>query len=107
VAVAEPTSLIVRLAPRPPGALAALAVPPGTRLGRQVSSSSVYRLKVTDGKPLSEKLDEVKAWPGAVGLSWESCCSLLELLALLGFYLPESNTWPCHHNSEAGFLKVS
>ncbi len=60
----EPTGLIVRLAPRPPGALLAKALPPGTQLGKQVTSSSIYRLKVTDGKPLKEKLKEVKGWPG-------------------------------------------
>jgi hypothetical protein len=85
LAEAEPSGLIVRLAPRPPGALAALAVPPGTRLGNQVSSSSVFRLKVTDGKPLKDKLSEVKAWPGVQIISQVAGACIWTPLALGSF----------------------
>ena len=74
VADDKPTGLIVRLAAQRPGTARTMAVPPGTRLGRAVTRSGVYKVTVTDGSSLQAKLQQIKSWPGEL---LHHACALL------------------------------
>lgn len=75
-----PQALLVRLkSPPAPAAFSAqpkaqaqalAAVPPGTALGRQLTEDGIFRVEVTDGRPLAAAAAQLRAWPSACRGGW-------------------------------------